>query len=188
MVFHTQIYAPKISTSNRGMALEALINLTNETYRNKGIAVVYKRPTPIHIVSSSGTRITSAFLEAASTVDYEGVYHGFSLQFEAKSTREKTRFPLDNVHEHQVAHMRACMAQGAIVFALVEFSRLEEVFYLPGRLLIEAWDKRMAGGPASIPYQDFERQCERVESGRGVPLDYLPIVDKVIAQKKEDFQ
>ena len=38
-----------ISYSNRGMALESLINETNEYYEEKDMALIYKKPTPIRI-------------------------------------------------------------------------------------------------------------------------------------------
>ncbi|GMA52040.1 Holliday junction resolvase RecU [Alicyclobacillus contaminans] len=167
---------------NRGMALEAMINHTNEVYRQRGWAVVHKRPTPVAIVRTQGTRIVSAYLESKSTVDYEGVYRGRSLQFEAKSTRESTRFPLSNFHEHQITHMRACLDQGAIVFAIIEFARDNERLYVPGKLILTAWERWKAGGKASIPREDLEAQCYLIRSGRGVAVDYLAVVDKLVHQ------
>jgi recombination protein U len=166
-------------SGNRGMGLEMLINYTNQIYAQKRWAVVNKRPTPVKIVKTSGTRILSAYLESASTVDYEGCYQGRSLQFEAKSTREKTRFPLDNFHQHQIDHMRACINQGAIVFTILEFSKLNETFYVPAKMITQAWDKHSIGGPASIPYVEIHEQCAHINSTRGVPLDYLSVIDKL---------
>jgi recombination protein U len=168
--------------ANRGAGLEALINHTNEVYRARGWAVVHKRPTPVAIVRTRGTQIVSAYLEAKSTVDYEGVYRGRSLQFEAKSTRESSRFPLSNFHAHQIEHMRACLNQGAIVFAIVEFARDNERLYVPARLILDAWDRWKAGGKASIPREDLEAQCYEIRSGRGVAVDYLAVVDRLLQQ------
>ena len=39
-----------LSAANRGMSLEEDINLSNEYYRDMGIALITKRPTPINIV------------------------------------------------------------------------------------------------------------------------------------------
>lgn len=166
---------------NRGMALEELINFANKQYLFRGLAVIHKRPTPVKIIRTKGTRITSAVLESKSTVDYEGVYRGKSLQFEAKQTKEKTRFPLDNIHEHQVEHIRACTKQGAVTFVIVEFTAWHKVFYVPGKLILEAWDAAGRGGRKSIPYDDIERVCFPVAQGRGVVLDYLAVVDRLLA-------
>ena len=68
-----------LSAANRGMSLEEDINLSNDYYRDMGIALINKRPTPINIVKvdySKGARITDAYFEKQSTTDYNGVYKG----------------------------------------------------------------------------------------------------------------
>ena len=55
-----------LSAANRGMSLEEDINLSNDYYREMGIALINKRPTPINIVKvdySRGARITDAYFE-----------------------------------------------------------------------------------------------------------------------------
>jgi recombination protein U len=172
-----------VTSGNRGMELEQLINYANQQYMAKGIAVVGKLPTPVKIVKTKGTRITSAFLEAKSTVDYSGVYRGRAIYFDAKMTKEKTRFPLDNIHEHQIEHLRACARQGAVTFLIVEFTQLRMTYYMPGKLIIDTWDKGVKGGRKSVPYEDIERLCFQLTSGRGVVLDYLGVVDKLLEQQ-----
>ncbi len=170
--------------ANRGMGLEKLINKTNDAYLARGIAVVNKRPIPVLIQERHGTQVSSGQIVGKSTVDYEGVYRGHSLQFEAKSTRESNRFPLNNFHEHQIEHMRACLKQGAIVFAILEFTRFDQRLYVPGRLILNAWEKHLVGGPASIPREALEMQCWAIQSTRGVLVDYLAVVDKLLATTK----
>lgn len=164
------------------MALEALINHSNDSYLARGMAVIHKRPVPIKILRSQGSRIVSAVLESPSTVDYEGVYRGRSLQFEAKSTKVDTRFDFDNIHPHQLQHMRACDSQGAICFVILEFSRRGHIFYVPAQLLVRAWDAGQSGGRKSIPYDDIAAVCYALKPGRGVALDYLAVVDELIRQ------
>src|SRR5579875_1102814 len=159
------------------MALESLINAANEQYKAKGIAAVSKRPTPVKIMRTQGSRIVHAVLESPSTVDYHGVYPGHALEFDAKSTREKTRFPLQNVHPHQIEHLRLCESMGAICFLLVEFAQHAHIFYVPAQLVTRAYDASLRGGAKSIPYEDIARTCYVVEAGRGVVLDYLAAVD-----------
>lgn len=172
-----------MALGNRGMGLEGLINATNDAYLARGMAVVHKRPTPVKIMGTQGTRITKAVLEAKSTVDYEGVYRAHSLQFEAKQTRHDSRFDFDNVHDHQIGHLRACSAQGAICFILVEFTKRHEVFYVPAKMLIDAWDEGMRGGRKSLAYDDVSVMCHQVRPSRGVALDYLAVVDKLMEPK-----
>ena len=95
------------------MSLEEDINVTNRYYLQIGKAVIHKKPTPIQIVKvdypkRSAAVITEAYFQQASTTDYNGVYRGKYIDFEAKETRNKTSFPLNNFHAHQVQHMKAC--------------------------------------------------------------------------------
>ena len=63
----------------RGSTLEELVNRTNEQYREKGLALIQKIPTPITPVKmDKNTRhITLAYFEQKSTVDYIGAVQEF---------------------------------------------------------------------------------------------------------------
>src|SRR5699024_5549086 len=89
----------KLVFGNRGMTLESDINASNETYLVQNIAVIHKKPVPVQIVSvdypkRSAARITEAYFGKASTTDYNGVYKGKYIDFEAKETKNKQSFPL----------------------------------------------------------------------------------------------
>ena len=60
----------------RGSSFEEIINFTNERYRQSGLALFQKIPTPITPVRmDEETRtITLAYFEKQSTVDYIGVF------------------------------------------------------------------------------------------------------------------
>ena len=170
---------------NRGMHLERMIETSNVTYRNKGLALVTKRPTPVIIERKMNGGKIAGRLEKASTVDFDGVYKGRSLQFEAKQIAEKTRFPLDKIQEHQVQHLRQALKHGAIAFVIIEFTKQRKTFYLPAARLIKAWDDRFVSKRKSIPYEEFEMFCSEITSGRGVPLDYLAAVDREMEEMGE---
>ena len=58
-----------LSAANRGMVLENELNDSCLYYREKGMALIYKRPTPINIVKvdySHGATITQAYFETQS--------------------------------------------------------------------------------------------------------------------------
>ncbi|PWK05314.1 Holliday junction resolvase RecU [Tumebacillus permanentifrigoris] len=167
--------------SNRGMVLEHMIEASNRTYRDKGMALVTKRPTPIRIERITAGKVYG-HLEKASTVDFDGVYQRRALQFEAKQTGD-TSLPLANFHEHQITHLRQAVQHGAVAFVIVEFTRKRQTFYLPAERLFTAWDNRI-GGRKSIAYDDIALTCLEIKSGRGVPLDYLACVDEVLRQEK----
>ena len=157
-----------LSAANRGMSLEEDINLSNEYYRDMGIALITKRPTPINIVKvdySKGARITDAYFEKQSTTDYNGVYKGKYIDFEAKNTKSETSFPLSNISEHQIIHLKNVIKHGGIAFFIICFQIKNEVYLLDASFVIEFYEK---GGRKSIPYSVFK------EKGVLVKQDYTP--------------
>ena len=99
----------------RGSLLEELINRTNEKYREQHLALIQKIPTPITPVrmDQETRRITLAYFEHRSTVDYIGAVQGIPVCFDAKECRT-SNFPIQNIHEHQVVFMRDFEAQGGV--------------------------------------------------------------------------
>ncbi len=80
------------STANRGMDLEEAINQTNEYYALNDVAYIYKKPIPIQVVKvdyerRSAARISEAYYKIPSTTDYNGIYKGRYIDFEAKETQ-----------------------------------------------------------------------------------------------------
>lgn len=63
----------------RGSTLEDLINRTNEKYREQGLALIQKVPTPITPIKidKEHRHITLAYFDQKSTVDYIGAYRAF---------------------------------------------------------------------------------------------------------------
>lgn len=70
----------------RGSTLEELVNRTNEQYREKGLALIQKIPTPITPVrmDKENRHITLAYFEQRSTVDYIGAVQGIPVCFDAQ--------------------------------------------------------------------------------------------------------
>ena len=85
--------------SNRGMILENELNISNEYYASIDKAYIYKKPTPVKITkvdypSRDKAVIKQAFFTVPSTTDYNGLYKGRYIDFEAKQTKSKTSFSL----------------------------------------------------------------------------------------------
>lgn len=169
-----------VYTGKRGSAFENLLNYTNQVYKNKNIALINKRPTPVKVLKSKGSRVLSGFYEDKSTVDYDGLYNGKAIVFEAKSTKEK-RLPLDMISDHQIKYLDAAEKQGAISFLIVEMRSSKDVFLVPNNMLRKYITDAQNGGRKSIPMRDLEVYALLVESKDGVPLDYLSVVDRLIA-------
>lgn len=168
-----------ISSANRGMDFESDINSSNDYYRSKGVCLVYKRPTPINVVKvdySRGAMITHAYFEAQSTTDYNGVYKGKYLDFEAKNTKNKTSFPLSNITTHQIEHLKQVIFHGGIAFFIVHFESLDKVFLLDASYVIHFYEK---GDRKSIPLICFEENGIEIEKTYNPRLKYIDAVEKM---------
>lgn len=167
-----------VSHGNRGMDLESELNKTNNYYLEKDIALIYKKPTPIGVVDVSYKNhkkiIEKAYFKEQSTLDYNGLYKGKYLDFDAKETLNKTAFPLSNIHEHQIDHIRNVIRHNGIAFLIIRMNGL--VYLLPGENLITFIDsvKRK-----SIPYKFIEENAYIIKEGYNPTLDYLKIIDKI---------
>lgn len=162
----------------RGKGLEQKIVWTNGIYKKKGWALVHKEPTPWNVSYDKRTgRVYRAFPQEKGTVDFIGVSKGKPIAFDAKSTKEETRFPLNNVKEHQVEYLKHHQEQGGISFLIVEFETLGEIYLLEFDQLYEWWVNSYRGGRKSIPYSYFKDECKRIYAKRGVAVDYLKVLE-----------
>lgn len=171
------------STSNRGMDLEAAINETNDWYVANDVAYIYKKPIPIQVVKvdyerRSAARISEAYYKIPSTTDYNGIYRGRYIDFEAKETKTKTAFPMKNIHEHQVRHLENIVRHGGIGFILVAFTTLGKTFLLDASRVIADYAASQ-NGRKSIPLSEFQEFGHVIPEGYVKRLDYLKIVDAV---------
>lgn len=166
---------------NRGMAFEMLINLANQMYQRGGVALINKRPTPVKVIKSRGSQVINGFYEAKSTVDYDGVYKGRAVAFEAKSTEKDTRFDLKNIAQHQLDYLEKAEKMGAICFFLIEFSKDKSVFAVP-LSVIQSYVRmsHQPKGKKSIPRADFDIYGYLVEQTERAPVDYLQYVDVAV--------
>lgn len=175
----------KHSYGNRGMDLETLLNETNEYYLEKDIAIIYKKPTPIGInkvrFENDKQVIKEAYFKSQSTLDYNGIYRGYYVDFDAKETLSKTAFPLSNIHEHQLEHIRRIDKHGGIAFLIIKMN--SAYFILGARKIIEFVDNNER---KSIPYSYILENGLEIKEGFRPPLDYIKGVDKLI--KEMDYE
>ena len=168
----------QINYSNRGMDLEQLINETNDYYVEKNIALIYKKPTPIGIseavYTEHGRIIKNGYFKAPSTLDYNGIYKGKYIEFEAKETQSTTSFPLANFHEHQLAYIPKVIEHGGICFILIKMNH--KVYLLPGTDLVEFIKTNTR---KSIPFSYIEEKGWEITEKSTPALDYLKVVDVI---------
>ena len=179
--------APKkvINKANLGMDLEGIINESNEYYLNNDIAVIHKKPTPVQIVKvdypmRSKAVITEAYYKTPSTTDYNGIYKGKYIDFEAKENNNKTAFPLANIHPHQIEHLKRIIKHGGIGFLIISWNKFNEYYLVPLPLVLEYWDKALNDeGRKSIPYEALKKNAYLINEGYLPRLNYLKTVDEV---------
>lgn len=165
--------------ANRGMSLENDINETNKYYIDYDIALIYKKPTPIRITKTNykNMRITDGFFESPSTLDYNGIYKGYYIEFDAKETKSTTSFPIDNIHKHQIEYIKKVIKHGGIVFLIIRFSVLNKDFLIKGKDLIKYINNNER---KSIPLSYFEENTYKIDIKYAPRIDYIKIVDKLI--------
>lgn len=168
--------------ANRGMGLENDINETNKYYIAYDIALIYKKSTPIRITKTNyaNMRITDGFFESQSTLDYNGVYKGYYIEFDAKETKSKTSFNINNIHNHQIEYIKKVLKHNGIVFLIIRFSLLNKNYILKGKDLIDFINNN---DRKSIPIEYFEKNCSSLEIKYAPRLDYIKQVDKLIEEK-----
>lgn len=164
------------------MGLENDINITNKYYVDNDIALIYKKPTPIRVTKTSyqNMRIIDGFFETPSTLDYNGIYKGYYIEFDAKETKSKTSFSINNIHKHQIIHIKRVLHHNGIAFLIVRFTLLEKDYVLRGEDLIDYLNNSTK---KSIPLSYFEENCYQVDIKYAPRLDYIKIVDKIIKEK-----
>lgn len=170
-----------ISYSNRGMALEDDLNVTNNYYIDKKIAFIYKKPTPIQIVKTSFNpfKITEAFFKEASTTDYNGIYKGYYIDYDAKETNNKTSFPLNNIHKHQLNHLKNIDSAKGIAFLIIRFNKLNRTYLITYKDIenfITNYNRK------SIPLSYFEKHAHLIKEGYIPRLNYIEIIDKLLEE------
>lgn len=166
--------------SNRGRSLEEDLNISNQYYLDNNIAVIYKKPTPITInkvnySSRANTVIKEAYFKIPSTTDYNGIYKGKYIDFEAKETKNKTSFPLSNIHKHQLEHLRKICSMDGIGFIIVRFTTLDETYYLNSKHLFDFIDYQSR---KSIPLTYFREKGYLIKPKLRPLVDYLEMVER----------
>ena len=121
----------------RGSALEEYINYSNEKYREAGLALIQKIPTPITPIDidKSTRHITLAYFDKKSTVDYIGAVQGLPVCFDAKE----------------------CAAES--------FKSLDKIMYVPLSDLRVFMDRMYAGGKKSFKFEELNLEYEIPKKG-----------------------
>jgi len=163
---------------SRGMLLENSLNMSNEYYLLKNKANIHKKPTPIQVVrvdypDRTKAKIVEAYYKIPSTTDYNGIYNGKYIDFEAKETSNSS-FYFKHIYEHQVKHLLSVNDLGGIAFVIIYFKKYNEIYIID----IKDFNKY---------YSDSTIKCINIDLARTIgflcvqsytpPIDYLKAVD-----------
>ena len=167
----------------RGSTLEEFINRTCEQYREKGLALIQKVPTPITPVriDQQSRHITLAYFDQKSTVDYIGAVQGIPVCFDAKEC-STDNFPLQNIHAHQVEFMRDFERQQGIAFLISYFSHRDEIYYMPFAQVLKFWERGRNGGLKHFKYTELEPQWFLRKTGN-ILVPFLEGVQRDLEQR-----
>lgn len=174
-----------ISHANRGMSLEYDLNITNNYYLDNNIACIHKKPTPIQVVRVNYTSkkkaiINETFFKTPSTTDYNGIYNGKYIDFEAKETNLEY-FPLSNILEHQIKHLETIYNMGGISFIIVRFCKHENITFLLETKYILSFINN--NSRKSIPYLYFLENGYEITFKNNLFLDYIEVINKFEKEK-----
>ena len=179
MNLQNPMMSSKHYTAHRGMSLEEDISLSNQYYLDNNLAVIYKKPTPIQIVKvdyprRESAKIVEAYYKTPSTTDYNGLYKGRYVDFEAKETKTLS-FPFTNISLHQINHLDKVIHHGGIAFLIIAFTKVNEVYLLDASFMVEAYRKN---DRKSLRYETIKEKGHLIRQGFLPRLHYLEIIDQ----------
>ena len=152
-------------------------------------ALIHKKPTPIQVVKvdypeRSAAKITEAYYKTPSTTDYNGIYRGRAIDFEAKETRQKTSFPFKSIHPHQIEHLKKVIQHGGIGFFIIRFTCFEETYLIDAAILIDMYYE---GERKSISYMKVKEVGSLIRMGLTPRLCYLDNVDALYFKEEKSY-
>ncbi len=179
--FPNQRTIKKVDLKSHGMMFENGLNITNEYYRINNKAIIYKKPTPIQVVkvdypARSKARIVEAYYRTPSTTDYNGIYKGKYIDYEAKETNNKS-FAFKHIFPHQIEHLKLVHDNGGIAFVLIYYKCVNQVYLIDISVFYNLYKEGINGGRKSITIEKASEVGVLIKQGYTPPLDYLKAID-----------
>lgn len=171
--------APKIN----GVIFENALNISNEYYRIHDIAIIYKKPTPVQIVKvdyplRSKAKIVEAYYKTPSTTDYNGIYKGKYIDFEAKETNNLS-FSFKHIFEHQLNHLVKVRKHNGIAFVIIYFKKVNEIYIIDIDIFYKLYLENLNSGVKSISLEKARQIGKLAPMGYTPPIDYLKTIDHI---------
>ena len=118
------------NTSNKiGSTFEAKLIRVFNKYRKEGKAYIIKIPGEVTIIRKGAKIVNALHRQKSDCLDFLGLMpDGKGIVFEAKTTKNKTSFPLSNIQEYQYRLADELLGYVQSVFYIVEFRELNEIY------------------------------------------------------------
>lgn len=172
----------------QGMLFEYALNETNKYYLNKNIAVIYKKPTPIQVVNvdyprRSKAKIIEAYYQKPSTTDYNGIYRGKYIDYEAKETNNLS-FSFKHISPHQIDHLQKVDEHGGIAFVIIYYKKVNQIYLIDIKDFYHLFQLGNQGEAKSISVEQIKQIGKQVKTGYSPMIDYLKAVDELYFNDK----
>lgn len=157
-----------------GASFEDDILRANTFYKSNLLGVISKIPTGTKPIPIGNGKVQWVPAEKTGS-DFIGVFKGRAIAFEAKSTVNKTRFPLmvhnkPMIQKHQIEFLKLFKQSGGIAFVLIKFSKQQTVYRIDINEYLELRKRAAAEDRKSIPVDWFRNhQINR----RGYIYDFM---------------
>lgn len=154
-----------------GAKFEEKLTEQFEHYRKEKKAYIFKIPTEF-VVLRKGAKIINAYPKKQSQcLDYIGILsNGEVIVFEAKTTKNKTSFPLKNIKPNQYELIKEINYYVDCVFFIIEFRELNETYLVSGNAILDFKENNTR---KSIPHDRFKEIGVLMED-----LDVLKYINK----------
>lgn len=178
----------KIKKPNaHGMLFENALNISNEYYLNKGIASIHKKPTPIQVVkvdypARNKAKIVEAYYKVPSTTDYNGIYRGKYIDYEAKETQNLS-FSFKHISNHQIEHLKKIDALGGIAFVIIFYRKINKIYLIDIKVFLKLFINSTNGSAKAIHHRVADDMGIEAVQGYSPPIDYLTAIDKLYFEK-----
>lgn len=182
--------ANELPSGNHGMLFENALNMSNEYYRIHKKAVIYKKPTPVQVVkvdypARSQAKIVEAYYKTPSTTDYNGIYRGKYIDYEAKETIHNS-FAFKHIFPHQIKHLQDVDSLGGIAFVIIYYKKLNKVLLIDIKDFVKLYNDGYNDNlRKSLPIEKAMDIGQVAKLGYTPPIDYLEAVDKMYFNKEE---
>lgn len=172
-----EVHTRVAGRANMGMNLESDVISSCNVFRERGLASIYKRPTPIKIGKvdqRNPNHITSAYFAEKSTTDFVGVYRSRYIDFECKETGHDT-LQVQNIRPQQLTHLDLVLKLGGIGFFLVCFTKRQEVYLLDAAPVLDRVLRQKSH--AGFKRDFFIQNGILIEQGYSPRLEILKAID-----------